>query len=253
QLFPRCSVALLSKISTSLLRPPASRALSTSLSLRLSRSSPRFEDPKSHDDPTAWLRSIKIDDQQAANPSPSAYNPNQQFWSNSEPSSKPPTADPLTTWRRSTSTPPPPPPPAADTYGDKQDTPSSGTPDYPYNTNDHINVHHAVEEMYRESVPVVIDPRQTPKIHTKAVTGRTIFIIPRRSGPNTAPTVASAFRALNRLVQEQKLRQKSHFQKIHLRPGLKRKMLKSKRWRARFKVGFKAAAFRALELKKQGW
>ncbi|RCI09881.1 hypothetical protein L249_3876, partial [Ophiocordyceps polyrhachis-furcata BCC 54312] len=236
QLIPRCSLALLSKASTSLLRPPT-----TSRALSISRSSPRSE--------------ARSDDQQAAKPSPSTYNPNQQFWSNSEPSSKPPVAaDPLSTWRRKNLPPPPPPPsPATDASSDRQESSSfATTPHHAYDTN-HINVHHAVEEIYRESVSVVVDPRQMPKIHTKAVTGRTIFIIPRRSGPNTAPTVSSAFRAMNRLVREQKLRQKFHSQKVHLRPGMKRKILKSKRWRARFMEGFRAVASRAQELKRQGW
>ncbi|RDA96231.1 hypothetical protein CP533_1662, partial [Ophiocordyceps camponoti-saundersi (nom. inval.)] len=253
---PRCSAALLSKASTSLLQPPTRRALSTTLSLHFSRSSPR---PKDSRDPDAWSPRLKSNENNTLKRSSSVYNSNQQFWSKPESSPKTPVDDPLESLRKPVLPPPPPPPPPAanpftDAFDNTQDNSSPATPPkHPYDTNDRINVHHAVEEIYRGTVSTVVDPRHSPKIHTKAVTGRTVFIIPRRSGPNTAPTVTAAFRVMNRLVREQKLRQKFNFQKTHWRPGLKRKMLKSKRWRQRFKEAFQVATQRCKELCRQGW
>ncbi|KAF2684353.1 hypothetical protein K458DRAFT_388821 [Lentithecium fluviatile CBS 122367] len=42
-------------------------------------------------------------------------------------------------------------------------------------------------------------------------------------------------------------------QRFHERPGLKRKRLKSERWRARFKIGFQNVTSRVTELTRKGW
>lgn len=42
-------------------------------------------------------------------------------------------------------------------------------------------------------------------------------------------------------------------QRFHERPGLKRKRLKSERWRAQFKTGFQSIIKRVLDLHRQGW
>ena len=42
-------------------------------------------------------------------------------------------------------------------------------------------------------------------------------------------------------------------QKFHERGGLKRKRLKSERWRARFKLGFNEVTARVAELTRKGW
>lgn len=104
---------------------------------------------------------------------------------------------------------------------------------------------------YGQSVGID-DPLSGPMIRTKAVTGRTVFI-KERVTPTSAPTPAIAFRVLERMCREQKIRSKFHSQKFHERKGLRKKRLRSQRWRARFKTGFRAAISRVLELKKQGW
>ncbi|KAH7146295.1 hypothetical protein EDB81DRAFT_794813 [Dactylonectria macrodidyma] len=96
------------------------------------------------------------------------------------------------------------------------------------------------------------DPMNRPIIRAKAVTGRTVFIKGRPS-QTTGTSPVSALRILSRLVREQHIKTKFHSQKFHERKGLKKKRLKSQRWRARFKIGFKAAVSRVMELKKQGW
>ncbi|KAJ6790211.1 hypothetical protein PWT90_09452 [Aphanocladium album] len=97
------------------------------------------------------------------------------------------------------------------------------------------------------------DPLTRPRVRSAASTGRTIFVRNANPGPNTAPTVRSALTLLTRLVKNQHVKAKYHSQKAHERPGLKRKRLRSERWRARFKDGFYAAYSRVQELRKQGW
>lgn len=58
---------------------------------------------------------------------------------------------------------------------------------------------------------------------------------------------------LNTRVRVNKINQDLSKQRFHERPGLKRKRLRSERWRARFKDGFKATCSRVQELARQGW
>ncbi|OAQ65848.1 ribosomal protein S21 [Pochonia chlamydosporia 170] len=98
----------------------------------------------------------------------------------------------------------------------------------------------------------VTNPMDKPKVRTKAVTGRTVFISDRLT-PSSAPTPMVALRVLEKMCRDQKVKNKFHSQKFHERKGLKKKRLRSQRWRSRFKAGFKAAVSRVMELKKQGW
>lgn len=58
---------------------------------------------------------------------------------------------------------------------------------------------------------------------------------------------------LGSLIGRNKVRSDFHKQKFHERPGLKRKRLKSERWRARFKTEFAATCKRVTELTRKGW
>jgi small subunit ribosomal protein MRP21 len=82
--------------------------------------------------------------------------------------------------------------------------------------------------------------------HLRPSTGRTI----ERSGN---VDVARAFQMLGRACATNKVAKDFRRQLFHERPGLKRKRLKSERWRARFKVGFRATVQRVSELRAQGW
>lgn len=97
------------------------------------------------------------------------------------------------------------------------------------------------------------DPLTRPRVRSAASTGRTIFIRAAQPGGNTAPTIQGALAMLGRLVKNQHIKTKYYSQKAHERPGLKRKRLRSERWRERFKGGFCAAYARVHELRKQGW
>ncbi|KAK7420532.1 hypothetical protein QQX98_002731 [Neonectria punicea] len=96
------------------------------------------------------------------------------------------------------------------------------------------------------------NPMARPRIRAKAVTGRTVFVKDRIT-PTSAPTPMIALRVLNKMVREQQVKTKFHSQKFHERNGLKKKRLRSQRWRTRFKNGFKETVNRVLELKRQGW
>ncbi|KAH7134599.1 hypothetical protein B0J13DRAFT_609958 [Dactylonectria estremocensis] len=96
------------------------------------------------------------------------------------------------------------------------------------------------------------DPLNRPRVQAKAVTGRTVFVRSRTS-PLSGQSPVAAIKILGRMVREQKVKNKYFSQKFHERPGLKKKRLKSQRWRSRFKTGFKAVVHRVVELKKQGW
>jgi hypothetical protein len=88
----------------------------------------------------------------------------------------------------------------------------------------------------RDEVPLKLRPS----------TGRTVYVQGRINVP-------LAFNMMSALVHQNGVARDHKTQKFHERPGLRRKRLKSSRWRNRFMKGFKAACTRATELAKQGW
>lgn len=65
--------------------------------------------------------------------------------------------------------------------------------------------------------------------------------------------VARAFTLLDMACKKNGVRRDVKLQKFHERPGLKRKRLRSERWRYMFRGGFRATVQRVSELRKQGW
>lgn len=65
--------------------------------------------------------------------------------------------------------------------------------------------------------------------------------------------VARAFGKLNQVIALNGVKREFSKQKFHERPGMKRKRLKSLRWREQFKTGFFAMLQRSRELKRMGW
>lgn len=64
---------------------------------------------------------------------------------------------------------------------------------------------------------------------------------------------ASALKVLTTKVTINRVASDFQRQKFHERPGLKKKRLRSSRWRTRFRHGFVATCERVSELAKQGW
>ncbi|KAI0161827.1 hypothetical protein GGR52DRAFT_561296 [Hypoxylon sp. FL1284] len=83
-------------------------------------------------------------------------------------------------------------------------------------------------------------------LRTVPRTGRTVQV-------TSAVDVARSFKLLGSQIATNQVRQEFRKQRFHERPGLKRKRLKSERWRKRFKKGFNACVRRVKELTKQGW
>jgi small subunit ribosomal protein MRP21 len=86
-----------------------------------------------------------------------------------------------------------------------------------------------------------------PEIRCVPRTGRTVQVT-RDSGG-----AARAFKVLGMQCAANRVRQDARQQRFHERPGLKRKRLKSERWRRRFKQAFRATCKRVDELRRQGW
>ncbi|KAI0165937.1 hypothetical protein GGR57DRAFT_489382 [Xylariaceae sp. FL1272] len=86
------------------------------------------------------------------------------------------------------------------------------------------------------------------KHHLRLVprTGRTVHV-------SKGVDVARSFKLLAIQVAQNRVRNDFYKQRFHERPGLKRKRLKSERWQARFRRGFKATVARVRELNRQGW
>ena len=62
-----------------------------------------------------------------------------------------------------------------------------------------------------------------------------------------------AMRYLDINLASNRVRADLNYQRFHERPGLKRKRLKSQRWRRRFKEGFKAMVSKVQRMRNQGW
>lgn len=85
--------------------------------------------------------------------------------------------------------------------------------------------------------------------------------IPIRLSPSTGKTVniggnvdvARGLRLLEMSCSRNKVRRDANRQRFHERTGLKKKRLRSERWRRRFMEGFKATVGRVKQLRKQGW
>ena len=64
---------------------------------------------------------------------------------------------------------------------------------------------------------------------------------------------ATAFRKLAMRLAQNNVRKDAQRQRFYERPGLKRKRLKSERWRKRFKEAFQGTVAKVVGLKRQGW
>lgn len=81
----------------------------------------------------------------------------------------------------------------------------------------------------------------------RASTGRSIEL-----GGNVTD-LSRAFASLEAHCRRNSIPVEARRQLFYERGGLKRKRLRSQRWRARFKEGFRATVSRVNELRRQGW
>ncbi|KAL9102445.1 MAG: hypothetical protein Q9163_002406 [Psora crenata] len=94
----------------------------------------------------------------------------------------------------------------------------------------------------------VLNPRNKRTIRSRPTVGRTIELDPGRG-----MDFGRAMRQLNILCATNKVRADAMRQRFHERPGMKRKRLKSERWRKLFKEGFRATVGRVKEMRRKGW
>lgn len=84
--------------------------------------------------------------------------------------------------------------------------------------------------------------------HLNPTYGRSVNLDPSRGRD-----IVRGIGMLGSLVARNKIKNDFNKQKFHERGGLKRKRLNSERWRARFKLGFRAVTTRVTELTRKGW
>lgn len=99
-----------------------------------------------------------------------------------------------------------------------------------------------IEELPRERVLTELP------IHLNARTGRTLDVDPGK--PND---LGIKMRQLDGLVARNRIRSDFNKQKFHERGGMKRKRLKSERWRTRFKNEVRKTVLRVQALRRKGW
>ncbi|KAG6993896.1 hypothetical protein G7Y79_00049g084560 [Physcia stellaris] len=88
-------------------------------------------------------------------------------------------------------------------------------------------------------------PRNTATIKSRPSLGRTVNV--------TTAGVARALQVLAREVRDNNVRADQKRQRFHERAGLKRKRLKSERWRKRFQIAFRATVQKVQEMRRKGW
>ncbi|KAG5951058.1 hypothetical protein E4U53_003851 [Claviceps sorghi] len=239
---------MLARMLASPVQPITTRAFSSAIPLRFSPTKLSYStaySPLTRSNPL-------VGNTVTAEPAPSSQE--NQPASTSQTASSPSTPDSIPDAPMPPSPPPPPPPPQS--TAEEAPSPKPQT-SFAYNAADRnqtINLADIISEkasQYRGN-QLIQNPLDKPNVRTKAVVGRTVFL-KQKLGPQSAPTVVSGLRVLDKMCRDQKIRNKYHSQKFHERKGLKKKRLRSQRWRARFKTGFKAAVSRVVELKRQGW
>jgi len=91
-------------------------------------------------------------------------------------------------------------------------------------------------------------PPLPPPIRLDAFVGRS-----EETDPQKGIDLGRALRNLEAKCRYNNVRSDFMKQRFHMRPGLKRKALKSERWRKRFKEGFKAVVAKVQDMRKRGW
>ena len=95
------------------------------------------------------------------------------------------------------------------------------------------------------SMKSAVKARNTRTITSRPSLGRTVDV--------SSAGVARAFQVLSYELRDNNVRLDQRRQRFHERPGLKRKRLKSERWRKRFMVAFKATVQKVHAMRRKGW
>lgn len=90
--------------------------------------------------------------------------------------------------------------------------------------------------------------RAVRTVRSRPAVGRTIEVIPEKG-----VDFGRALKNLEVSCAVNRVRQDVMRQRFHERPGMKRKRLKSERWRKMFKESFRATVMRVKEMRRKGW
>jgi len=90
--------------------------------------------------------------------------------------------------------------------------------------------------------------RAKRSIRSRPSLGRTIDVDPDRGAD-----FGRALRRLEILCAVNRVRADQNRQRFHERPGMKKKRLKSERWRRLFRESFRATVGRVKEMRRKGW
>lgn len=107
-----------------------------------------------------------------------------------------------------------------------------------------LDIQKAVAESGRRSAET--RPAPPPLLRTNPYMGRAEKVVGSK-------TLARSLAHMQAKLQYNQVKQTFQKQRFHERPGLKRKRLKSERWRKRFKDGFRAMIMKVQRMKRQGW
>lgn len=105
-----------------------------------------------------------------------------------------------------------------------------------------------VSEEVSAVIEKMVRPRAVRTIVSRPSLGRTIEL-------NVAKGVdlGRALTRLGQLTRQNRIQQDRKSQRFYERPGLKRKRLRSERYRARFKTGFLATVEKVKAMRRKGW
>lgn len=98
----------------------------------------------------------------------------------------------------------------------------------------------------KRTIPKI--PLPPPPIRLDAFIGRSEVVDPEKG-----VDLGRAWKKLDLKLTYNNVRGDATSQRFHERPGLKRKRLKSSRWRKRFKQGFQAVVRKVQDMTKRGW
>ena len=99
------------------------------------------------------------------------------------------------------------------------------------------------------STPSVLGSgRVSAPVRLDAYIGRSEPVDPNRS----SKTLGRALALLSIRLNENKVKQTERYQRFHERKGIKKKRLRSERWRRRFKEGFKGMVAKVKRMRAQG-
>ena len=109
------------------------------------------------------------------------------------------------------------------------------------------------EIVSRDAHRTLGNTQKTPKRATRTVrsrpsVGRTIEVVPEKG-----VDFGRALRGLDISCSVNRVNKDLQRQRFHERPGMKRKRLKSERWRKMFKESFRATVTRVKEMRRKGW